>query len=210
MRMLLGRDRTGVQHFHDWETDGHLHLSYEYSSVISHPWLGRVVWFAVDSGSIVLLGGDYSATVRARKKSWGTPLPNMKLYWQASLALAPAEKVAERRIRDIERKGSWEGPRLFLVLDNAETMSTDGVDRMSTLMRVGPDLGISVVTAVDEAVERVRHEAPVNTLQLGYTARGPYAVERAPNQGSAVLTTSQGARRSFVFDHDVQAASVLR
>lgn len=210
MKMLLGRDRTGVQHFHDWETDGHLHLSYEYSSVISHPWLGRVVWFAVDAGATVLLGGDYSTTVRARKKNWGTPLPNVKLDWQACLALVRAEKVATRRIRDIERKGSWEGPRIFLVLDNAETLSTDGVDRMSTLMRVGADLGISVVTAVDEAVERVRHEAPVNTLQLGYMARGPYSVERAPNQGSAVMTTTQGARQSFVFDHDTQAASVLR
>jgi hypothetical protein len=168
----------------------------------------------------VVLGGDYAHELKKSKPGVFARLSHVAAL--PSFALSRVEGLADRRIRQIEKTGTWVGPRIILVLDNANSLDPDEVDVLARLIRAGDRLGVSVILCREQRKKmttgpgemRLQHvlrtETEMNELRLGVMMRGRYSEPESPNQNSAVYEPFRGEKVSFVLGYETQAVSPAR
>ncbi len=199
--LLLGSaSRSGERYYHDWESaGGHLDVSYSYHlRGIREPWV-RLFLSAPDVD--IVAGGPLISTLRREK----SPLLDSALRSTRDpvVAIRYVERIAVRRIREQEKKGRWNGSRVALIIDGAESLpSSAAVESLARLIRVGSDLGISVLvfrsTATSRITDLLYQGTHISYLRLGMMLEGRYREVIAPNRRAAVLQPVSGRKLSFV------------
>lgn len=201
----LGVDSRGKEHVHNWATAGHLFILGRESS---YTVLDNVACDALRQGAPIFAAGWRG--YRRKQSSWFDP-ENADVY-SPTVRTGPvfkaAEKLAEKRIRQLDKKGRapqlWDfndGPAALVIIEGANVLGGEAMARTRKLIRVGRYLGIYVVVSTGNhtTLEDPRNafQYPVSTLKMGRTLLGKTEIG-AGNQQAAVYAPLYGARQAFV------------
>lgn len=201
----LGVDSRGKEHAHNWATAGHLFILGRESSFTV---LDNFACDALRQGASIFAAG-WRGYWR-KQNSWFDP-ENADVY-SPTVRTGPvfkaAEKLAEKRIRLLDKKGAapqlWDfadGQAAVVFIEGASVLNGEAMMRTRQLMRVGRYLGIYVVISSGNSTRledpRNAFEYPVSTLKMGRTLLGKTEIGAA-NQQAAIYAPLYGARQAFV------------